>query len=306
MRLRTLFAAAFGALVSATALAAPRDPLDYRYVAAYFDGGNTTGLRLAGSDDALEWVSIPAGFQPEVGDWKIFRDPSFARGPDGLFHLVWTAGSDGFGYARSRNLTDWEGARYVPVNRGPLEGELKYTWAPEVWFDQASGTFRVIVSVATRSWEGSGWRGNFASYMLETEDFESFSEPRLLFDPHPAFYDIDAALVEFQGQTYAFYKIEDADLTTPGKEKDGIHWATAPTADGPWTGYSSERLPGNKGNSEGPSPLVVDGALIVYYDLTPGMRAARSFDGQTWEDISDQLQAPADFRHGTMRQLKND
>lgn len=45
---------------------------------------------------------------PAAGS-RLRRDPSIARGPDGMFHLVWTTGwwDKGIGIAHSTNLIDW-------------------------------------------------------------------------------------------------------------------------------------------------------------------------------------------------------
>ena len=240
-----------------------------------------------------------------MGDWQIFRDPSFARGPDGVFHLVWTTGSNGFGYARSSDLLNWEDVRFIKVNRGPLAGNPKFCWAPEILWDDDSAQFIIIFSIGMNGREGGGWRADFKSYYVTTVTFDTFSEPRLLFDPHPAeFFDIDASIVAFNGRWYAFYKIEDGILATPEKDKDGIHWATAPSPTGPCSDFSTGRLPGNQANSEGPSPIVIGDQLVVFYDLTPGLKAAVTRDGKQWEDVSGRIQQPPNYRHGTIRKLR--
>ena len=305
--LKTLLAvtAIVSSSLTAQAIHTIRVPTDYTYVVTYFDGQDASGLRLAGSDDGYGWDYLPVDFNPSVGDWKIFRDPSFAQGPDGTFHLVWTTGSNGFGYARSTDLLNWSEVQFIKINRGPLAGDPKFCWAPEVIWDEQERRFIVIFSVGMHGREGGGWRSDFKSYFVTTADFETISEPQLLFDPHPPeFFDIDAAIVPFNGQWYAFYKIEDGILETPEKDKDGIHWATAPSPTGPWSGYSAERLPGNVPNSEGPSPIVINGQLHVFYDLTPGLRCAVSGDGMNWTDISEKVQSPRDFRHGTIRKVR--
>lgn len=71
---------------------------DYDYVFTYFDGSQNNGLKLAGSNNGYSWTPIGGvNFSPRIGQWKIFLDPSFDKGPDGKFHLAWTTGSHGFG-----------------------------------------------------------------------------------------------------------------------------------------------------------------------------------------------------------------
>ena len=52
------------------------------------------GLFLTTSKDGLKWTELKAPngksfLEPQVGG-KLMRDPSLQRGPDGVFHLVWT------------------------------------------------------------------------------------------------------------------------------------------------------------------------------------------------------------------------
>ena len=276
---------------------AQRAPLDYEYVMTYFDGDNNSGLKLAGSDDGYAWTALgDTGFSPNVCTWTSFRDPSFARGPDGTFHLTWTTGGNGFGHAVSTDLETWENSKCVKINRGPLAGRNANTWAPEVYYDEGRGEFVVVFSTATEQWD-------FRGYYVTTTDFETFSLPELLLDPHDDLYEIDAALLQANGLYYTFTKIEDLNAAAPGGGKDGVHYATAPTLEGPWTSLTPTRLPGLDSNDEGPSPVRVGDAWVVYYDHTPGLRAVRSTDLETWENVSDELTPPADFRHGTVRRI---
>jgi hypothetical protein len=78
-----------------------------RYVFSYFKGNGEDGLHLAYSEDGLTWRALnhdSAFFKPTVGREKLTRDPSVVRGPDGTYHMVWTAGWNerGFGYAGRR------------------------------------------------------------------------------------------------------------------------------------------------------------------------------------------------------------
>ena len=196
----------------------PRVPAQEVLLAAYFDGDSNSGLRLATSSDGFAWNELQLGerFSPRVGDWRIFRDPSIVQTPDGRFHLVWTTGSNGFGYARSTDLIEWEQVRHVPINHGVLAGENAYTWAPELRYDAETEQFTVLVSVARRKWEGAGWRGDFSTWMLQTEDFSELSDPVRFFPESFAIYEIDAAVIQFQDRLFAFFKVEDSDVMTPG------------------------------------------------------------------------------------------
>jgi len=66
-----------------------------RYLFSYFKGNGEDGLHLAYSEDGLAWRALNDDrpyFHPTVGKEKLTRDPSIVRGPDGMYHMVWTAG----------------------------------------------------------------------------------------------------------------------------------------------------------------------------------------------------------------------
>ena len=89
------------------------------YLFASFRGNGEDGLHLAHSRDGLEWAALNGDrsfLKPEVGG-KLMRDPCIIRGPDGLFHMVWTTSwSDkGIGYANSKDLVSWSEQQFVPV-----------------------------------------------------------------------------------------------------------------------------------------------------------------------------------------------
>ena len=104
------------------------------YLFAYFKGNGEDGMHLAHSADGLTWRALrhdSAFFKPTVGAERLTRDPSVVRGPDGTYHMVWTAGwtERGFGYARSKDLITWTNETYVPVMAH--EPTARNTWAPE-------------------------------------------------------------------------------------------------------------------------------------------------------------------------------
>lgn len=281
---------------------------DYPLVAVYFDTQEIVGLRLAASVDGYRWIEITdmfgVNFKPSVGSWRIMRDPSFARGPDGAFHLTWTSGREGFGYAHSKDLVNWSEPRFITINHGDLaDSDPRATWAPDVVYDQNRGEFIVSFAYATQTIPGlqSSYKGDFQIYYVTTKDFETFSAPKLLLNPHPDIYEIDPALIKNGNGYTAFFKIE-SNNRTDGR-KDGIHYAFADKLEGPWSPPSAERLPNNLDNSEGPSPIKLGKNFIVYYDRPAGLQAATSKDLRHWTDITDKLDAPYNFRHGTIRVL---
>jgi beta-xylosidase len=66
--------------------------------------GNGDGLHLAWSQDARNWTDLGNVFlKPAVGS-KLMRDPHILRGPDGLFHMVWTSGWSDKGVGNGNTL----------------------------------------------------------------------------------------------------------------------------------------------------------------------------------------------------------
>ena len=134
---RTLFSALTVAVLACAstpraATTAPGGAGD-RSVFAYFKGNGEDGLHLAYSEDGLTWRALnhdSAFFKPTVGREKLTRDPSIVRGPDGIYHMVWTAGWNerGFGYARSNDLSPWTDETYVP-DMAHVPAAMN-TWAP--------------------------------------------------------------------------------------------------------------------------------------------------------------------------------
>src|ERR1044072_863596 len=95
-----LLSAALTVCVSRDGFAADKDSV---YLFTSFRRNGEDGLRYAWSEDGYHWKEVPGTFlKPSVGPSKLMRDPSLARGPDGVYHLVWTTGwktDRGFGYA---------------------------------------------------------------------------------------------------------------------------------------------------------------------------------------------------------------
>lgn len=281
---------------------------DYPLVAVYFDTQEAVGLRLAASIDGYRWTEITdmfgLNFKPAVGSWRIMRDPSFARGPDGTFHLTWTSGREGFGYAHSQDLVNWSDPRFINIDRGPLADPGPFlTWAPDVIYDPNREEFIVSFASATQKVPGlqTTYKGNFEIFYVTTKDFETFSDPQRLLTPHPDIFEIDPALIIDDNQYVAFFKVE-SNNRIDGR-KDGIHYAFADKLEGPWSPPSAERLPNNLDNSEGPSPVKLGKEFIVYYDRPAGLQAAASKNLRHWTDITGKLDAPRNFRHGTIRVL---
>ena len=115
------------------------------YLFTSFHEPATAGLRLLHSNDGYNWKDLDTVFlKPLVGD-KVMRDPSIVQGPDGTFHLVWTAawkGNMGFGYASSKDLIHWSNQQLIDVMK--KEPTTVNVWAPELFYDNENKQFIII------------------------------------------------------------------------------------------------------------------------------------------------------------------
>jgi hypothetical protein len=284
------------ALPSAAAAA----PADDVLLFSFFRNNGEDGLYLAASDDGLSFRVLNGNrplLQPVVGESKLMRDPSIARGPDGTFHMVWTTSWNGktIGYASSRDLVHWSEQRALEVMGH--EPDVANCWAPEVLYDEARKDFLVVwASTVKGRFEetlAGGERGrNHRLYAFRTRDFLAIGPTRLFWDP--GFSIIDAAIVR-DGERYVMVAKKET-ANPPAKH---LFTTSAPSSDGPWAKPGASIT--GKEWSEGPAPVRHGGYWYVYFDLYRLRRygALRSRDLRTWEDVTAQLQFPEGARHGT-------
>jgi hypothetical protein len=287
--------------------AADDAPTTRQYLFSYFRGNGETGLHLAHSTDGLTWTPLNNDeplLAPAVGEAKLMRDPSILRGPDGTFHMVWTAGWEerGIGYASSSDLINWSAQRYIPVMAH--EPSARNAWAPELFYDEESGEFLILwaTTIPGRFAETDGQdRGsndpvgwNHRMYYVTTRDFENFSEARRIYDH--GFNVIDAVLVR-DGHRYAM--ILKDETNRPFAPQKNLRVAFAGRARGPY-GPPSPPITGDYW-AEGPTALRIGGRWHVYFDKYIERRygVVTSADLVDWTDESDRLVMPSGARHGT-------
>ncbi|MFN3409718.1 MAG: family 43 glycosylhydrolase [Limisphaerales bacterium] len=288
--------ARFGALLLAAltfrAAAAPEPPV---YLFTSFRGSGD-GLYLAWSEDARNWTDLGRMFlTPEVGA-KLMRDPHILRGPDGLFHLVWTSGwgDKGIGYANSSNLVDWSAQRFLPLMEN-IPG-TKTCWAPEVYYEEALGQYLIVWSSNVEPPGTTPPKGGFhRAYYTLTKDFQNFTEPKRLFDP--GFNNIDTTLLRVNGRYHIVFKETD---DQPAGIWGAIYGATADHPLGPYT-LLPEPIIRNE-RVEGPALVQVGDTTLLYVDYYVNNRygARETTDWKTWTDVTRSTRVVRGQRHGSI------
>lgn len=270
------------------------------YLFSYFNG-NGDGLHLAYSEDGKTWRALgndAVYLKPVIGKDKLMRDPSIVEDEAGVFHMVWTTGwwDQGIGYASSRDLKNWSEQQNIPVME-EFEG-TKNAWAPELFYDKKDKTFYIfwastVPGVFPEVPTSESEKGlNHRMYYVTTQDFKTFSDTQLYFEP--GFSVIDCAVLEKDSRYYMFLKNENSDppeknirVTVAGQPFDFPVEVSTPITGNYW--------------AEGPAPLQVGDSVYVYFDKYTEKQygAVRSADLKNWEDVSDQVSFPKGIRHGT-------
>lgn len=288
------------------------------YLFTSFRGGGEDGLYLALSRDGFRWTSLTHGRPWATCDTLntvLLRDPCLGRGPDGIFHLVFTRGNDGdgpvLGYARSTDLLTWTHTRPIPVMR-EFPG-ARNAWAPETFFDAAQNNWLLLwASTVTGRFAPTprepGREGfDHRIFAKRTTDWETFTPSEELFDPgHSA---TAPTIVPPNRENEPFHLVFKDDRWEPRQKC--LRWAEADAPGGPYRNVSA---PFTGEGADGPSVLVIGDWTYVYYERTAsttgrpsapnGYGAVRTRDWQTWEDVSGQMVFPSGHRQGTALQIE--
>jgi Glycosyl hydrolases family 43 len=285
------------------AVASRAVPSDTCYLFAYFyHDREAEGFRLAWSPDGYQFEMLNGGkscLTPTAGEAKIMRDPCLYRGPEGLWHLVWTTGWTGrtIGYASSKDLIHWSEQQTIPVMMH--EPEAQNCWAPEIIWDDARKDYLIFWSTTIlgrfpeTAMSNKRPERNHRVYATTTTDFVHYTPTKLLYDG--GFNVIDANLLrDGDGGWLMFVKNE---TLSPNREKN-IRMIRGATAEGPW-GEASPALTGDYW-AEGPTAIKVGDEYRVYFDKhqMDAIGMVRSRDLKTWDDVSDRVKLPAHARHG--------
>jgi predicted GH43/DUF377 family glycosyl hydrolase len=268
------------------------------YLFTSFREPATDGLRLAYSQDGLEWEDIKTNFlKPEIGggQTKIMRDPSIVKSKDGSYHLVWTTdwrGGNGFGYASSKDLIHWSKQEYIPVMKN--EPEVVNVWAPEIFYDDETDNYIIFwaSTIPFRYEKGAEEeKNNHRMYYVTTKDFKTFSETKLFYEP--GFSVIDCVIVKKAKNDYVLVL---KDNTRPNRN---IKVAFGKSALGPF-GKSSDPFTAHL--SEGPAVLKKDNHWLIFYDNygAKNYKVSKTSDFVHFEDVSSQIKLPEGHKHGTI------
>ncbi len=284
------------------------------FLFSYFTRNGEDGVHLAYSHDGITWLPLfggrsvirPAVMGRGIGwqEWDtraaLMRDPSILRGPDGVFHLVWTiAWTDhGIGVAHSPDLIHWSEQSRIPVMEH--EPAALNAWAPDLFYDDAAGKFVIVwaSSIPGRFPKSdslaeltSRGRADHRLYFVTTRDFKKYSRARLLYDG--GFSAIDGTIAKVGDRYYLVMK--DETFLPPRRN---LRVASSRHATGPY-GPASPPITGL--HTEGPSVLHSGGYWYIYYDeYTRGhYGAVRSRDFERFEPFGDSLRTPRGIRHGS-------
>lgn len=277
------------------------------YLFTSFRGNGESGVYLATSCEGYRWEALNNN-QPWLKPQHkgmLMRDPFLTRGPDGVYHLLWTWGwyrdAEGLriGHATSRDLRQWSDQTAIPIL--PAEPAARNAWAPEMYWDKKNRSWLIywattIPGKFTES-ESGGERGlNHRMYATSTRDFREFTAARVFFDP--GFSVIDTNIIEVDGK---FVMIVKDERRNPLQKN--LRLAFANEVAGPYAGLTE---PFTKSWVEGPSAIRIGKDYLVYvdhYQKPQHYGAFRSRDLKQWEDVTDKMSFPPDHRHGTVMKI---
>jgi hypothetical protein len=254
------------------------------------------GLRFLYSYDGYNWKRIDSVFlTPEVGRQKVMRDPSIVRGPDGIFHLVWTSSwkdDPGFGYASSPDLIHWSEQHHIPVMA--FDTSTVNVWAPELFYDEESSEFIIVwaSTIPFRFEKGiEDEYNNHRLYYATTKDFNTFSDAKLFLDP--GFSVIDGVIVKRGKSDYVLVL---KDNTRPERN---LRVAFGSDPLGPYTNISK---PFTDIFTEGPTVFKTGDEWLIYFDAYKKYKygAVKTKDFISFKDISDNINIPEGHKHGTI------
>ncbi|HEX5789721.1 MAG TPA: glycoside hydrolase family 43 protein [Luteolibacter sp.] len=305
-----VFAFSFGAfgLCAAGSLTAAEQ---VAYVFTYFVQNGQDGLHLAWSRDGYKWEALNEGrpyLSPAVGREKLIRDPCVVKGPDGVYHMVWTCGwhEKSFGYASTRDFIIWTPQRAIPAMEH--EPTARNAWAPEIVHDTKTGEYTIFWATtipgrfpATQATAENDL--NHRIYATTTKDFATFTPTRLFCDP--GFNCIDATFLRDGDRQWMVIK----DETRFPEPKKHLRIAMAKSLNGPFGELSAPITPPGEW-VEGATAIRIGDDYLIYYDayVAKHYGMLRSGDLKNWENVTAKASFPNEgtkqrMRHGTVLEV---
>jgi hypothetical protein len=266
---------------------------DSVYLFTSFHDADQKFLRFLYSFDGYHWTNVPGTFlEANVGTNKQLRDPSIIRGPEGVFHLVWTAGwhgDQGFGCASSKDLIHWS-EQFIPVMTN--EPTTVNVWAPELFYDAKEKQF-IITWASTIPGRFPDklekHDNNQRLYFTTTRDFTNFAPAKLFFDP--GFSVIDPFILN-DGRRYVLICKDNS------RPNLNLRVAFAKSPLGPWKNVSG---PFTQKFTEGPCALKIGGDWLIYFDAYRAKiyGTVKTRDFKTFTDATKEVSFPEGHKHGT-------
>jgi hypothetical protein len=264
------------------------------YLFASFEADDQHSLRFRYSADGYHWTNVPGTFlNAGSGSGRVLRDPSCVRGPDGTFHLVWTAGwrrNQDIGYASSKDLIHWSEPKFIPVMTN--EPATVNVWAPELFYDAPRQQF-IIAWASTIPGrfpdQLEPHDNNQRLYCTTTRDFKTFTPTKLFFNP--GFSVIDGFILQNGDRYVLVFK----DNTRPVR---AVRAAFGDNPLGPWRDVSA---PFTDKFTEGPCALKIGDDWLIYFDAYQDRYygAVQTRDFKNFVDASGLVSFPEGHKHGT-------
>lgn len=281
------------------------------YLFTSFRSNGETGLFLAASSDGKTWTPLngdKSWLKPEKPG-ELMRDPWLGRGPDGVWHLLWTWGwtkaagdaSLKIGHATSKDLLQWTAQEEIPVLRN--EPAARNAWAPEAVWDDGRKEWTIFWATTipgrfpnTEQTGDSGY--NHRLYSMTTKDWKTFTPAKLFFDP--GFNAIDSTIVQDGKRWVMIFKDE---RKSPVVKALKVAFADSPA--GPWRDISEPFTPAW---NEGPTAVRVGNEWWIYFDHYQKPQhygAVKTTDWKQFTDITEEVHFPAAQRHGTVVKISD-
>lgn len=232
-------------------------------------------------------------------------DLSLSYGMRNQYHDSWQEiaehGSKHLSVWESEDLVHWSEQRLVRM----VDDDFGCVWAPDIIYDKANDDYVIHWSSSHAKTDYKG-KAIYSIYYSRTKDFETFSEPQVLYEV-PGGDVIDSAIYEEDGVYYMFVKSE--------RDPAHVQLFTASEAAGPYTKMdafdpSMEDL--ECGRYEAPTAVKLDdGRWCLFLDHYGVKKIEQGYVPFICDDIAtgefkrsdESFSFPYGFKHGTILKI---